>query len=104
MRRPRRRGVFADFETKGPGGLLFGLDDVSPYCLVCFVALGRKVRPAFRLVESNCVIEAVPFDDSHVLGSRRSIYLNDTSGRGAQCSAMGRLYRLSNLGKVCGLG
>jgi hypothetical protein len=63
--------------------LLLGLDDVAPYNLGCLVTLGCKVCPGFRLIECHRIIQAVPFDHGHVLGSRPAVYLNDPSGRGA---------------------
>jgi hypothetical protein len=91
--------------SRCPGkGLLLDFDDVTPYHLGCLVTLGCKVRPCFRLVERHCVIQAVPFDDGRTLGRRPALYLNNSSGRGAQSSTMGCLYRLPGGREVCGLG
>jgi hypothetical protein len=50
-------------KMRGTGGptcrwLLFGFDDVPPYYLICFVTLGLHVRPCFRFVKRQCVVNA----------------------------------------------
>ena len=71
-------------KMRGTGGptcrwLLFGFDDVPPYYLICFVTLGLHVRPCFRFVKRQCVVNAIPFDDGDIFGSSRSLYVFDPS-------------------------
>src|SRR5262249_52937994 len=72
--------------------LLFGFDDVPPYYLICFVTLGLHVRPSFRFVKRQCVVNAIPFDDGDILGRSRSLYVFDPS-QGAQRATLGSLDR-----------
>jgi hypothetical protein len=85
MRQPRCAQLLPVLARRAPqpvpgNRLLFGFDDVPPYYLNCLVTLGCKVRPGFRLIECYCLIQAVPFDDGHTLGRRRTLYLNNPSG------------------------
>jgi hypothetical protein len=63
--------------------LLLDFDDVPPYGFVCFVTLGREVRPGLRLVKCLCVAQAVPLDDGYTFGSHSPLYVFNPSGRGA---------------------
>jgi hypothetical protein len=39
--------------------------------------------PGFRLVKCHCVVQALPRDDGHILGSRRPLNVFNPSGHGA---------------------
>src|ERR1700688_3148324 len=69
--------------------LLFDFNDVPSYHLGELVTLGCNVRPGFRLVECHSLIHARPFGDPHTLGGRPPLYLNHSSGRGAQTLTVG---------------
>src|ERR1700731_1687322 len=69
--------------------LLFDFNDVPSYHLGELVTLGCSVRPGFRLVECHSLIHARPFGDPHTLGGRPPLYLNHSSGRGAQTLTVG---------------
>src|ERR1700730_12603746 len=77
------------------GRLLFHFDDVPPYRHLSLLTLRRQVGPCLGLVESHCVVHAVPLDEGDILRSRRPLYGNNPSVQGAQCATIGRLDRLA---------
>src|SRR5262249_23265972 len=62
----------------------------------------RQVVPCLRLVEGQCIVHAVPFNDGHILRRRRSFYGNNPSVHGAQGATMGRLDSLAGGREVVG--